>query len=175
VVDEVQRPACIGFSLQQDRRPRSYSFAAGSSLADGEPFLAIKPVDPVDPRRFALAAQQDEQPTVAETPPLIGKIAQPATQCSIRRAAGTIADHLPIRAHDRAGPPFRQAHDGLPMRDRSALGGGPYHFFERSSRRAAVSSICSAKSFFSFPFSSSKALNRFASETSMPPNLAFQL
>ncbi|MFK4626719.1 hypothetical protein ABIF50_010055, partial [Bradyrhizobium diazoefficiens] len=92
---------------------------------------------------------------------------------SVRRAAGAIADHLPIRAHDRTGPPFRQAHDGLQMRDRSALGGGPYHFFERSSRRAAASSICSARSFFSFAFSSSRALSRFASETSMPPNLAF--
>ncbi|MGY3238107.1 hypothetical protein ACVWZ4_001236 [Bradyrhizobium sp. USDA 4472] len=74
----------------------------------------------------------------------------------LRPAAGAIADHLPIRTHDRAGPPFRQAHDGLQMRYRSALGGGPYHFFERSSRSAAASSICSARSFFSFPFSSSR-------------------
>jgi hypothetical protein len=31
------------------------------------------------------------------------------------------------------------------MRDSLALGGGPYHFFDRSSRNAAASSICSAK------------------------------
>src|SRR5260370_16699041 len=75
-----------------------------------------------------LPPQQDEQPAVAETPPLVGEIAQPAAQSRVRRAAGAITDHLPIRAHDRTGPPFRQAHDGLQMRDRSALGGGPYHF-----------------------------------------------
>lgn len=41
-----------------------------------------------------------------------------------------MADHLPIRAHHRAGPPFRQALDDLQMRDGSALGGGPYHFLK---------------------------------------------
>jgi hypothetical protein len=30
----------------------------------------------------------------------------------------------------------------------------PYHFFERNSRSAAASSICSARSIFSFAFSS---------------------
>src|SRR5580704_13297 len=34
------------------------------------------------------------------------------------------------------------------MRDAFALDGGPYHFFYRSSRSAAASNICSAKSFF---------------------------
>ena len=34
--------------------------------------------------------------------------------------------------------------------------------------------MCSARSFFSFAFSSSSAFDRLASETSMPPNLAFQ-
>src|SRR5580693_9342709 len=61
------------------------------------------------------------------------------------------------------------------MRDAFALGGGPYHFFARSSRSAAASSICSAKSFFNFAFSSSSCFRRLASETSMPPYLAFQL
>lgn len=44
------------------------------------------------------------------------------------------------------------------MRDRLAPGGRPYHFFDRSSRSAAASSICSASSFFSFAFSSSSEL-----------------
>src|SRR6202040_859377 len=61
------------------------------------------------------------------------------------------------------------------MRDTFALGGGPYHFFARSSRSAAASSICSANSFFSLAFSSSSCFRRLASETSMPPYLAFQL
>src|SRR5580692_7795619 len=51
------------------------------------------------------------------------------------------------------------------MRDAFALGDGPYHFFDRSSRSAAASNICSAKSFFSLAFSSSSCFNRVASET----------
>jgi hypothetical protein len=35
-------------------------------LADCQPFLAVEPVDAIDPRRLALAPQQDEQPPVAE-------------------------------------------------------------------------------------------------------------
>src|SRR3984957_4755922 len=61
------------------------------------------------------------------------------------------------------------------MRDAFALGGGPYHFFDRSSRSAAASNICSANSFFSLAFSSSSCFSRLASETSMPPYLAFEL
>jgi hypothetical protein len=38
------------------------------------------------------------------------------------------------------------------MRDSFALGDGPYHFFDRSSRSAAASSICSASSFFNLAF-----------------------
>jgi hypothetical protein len=48
--------------------------------------------------------------------------------------------------------------------DSFALGGGPYHFFVRSSFSAAWSSIDSAKSFFSLRFSSSSDRRRFASD-----------
>jgi hypothetical protein len=55
------------------------------------------------------------------------------------------------------------------VRHRFPLPGGRHHFFELMSRSMALSSICSANSFFSLPFSSSKARNRFASEGSIPP------
>jgi hypothetical protein len=42
-------------------------------------------------------------------------------------------------------------------------------------RRAASVSIASANSFFSLPFSSSRDFRRLASDTSMPPYLAFHL
>jgi hypothetical protein len=51
----------------------------------------------------------------------------------------------------------QQPHDSLQMRNRSALGGGLTIFFERSLRRAAASSICSAGSFFSFAFAARPA------------------
>ena len=60
-------------------------------------------------------------------------------------------------------------------RDGVALHGGPYHFFDRSSRIAATSSICSASSFFSFAFSSSSCFSFFISGGSMPAYFFFQL
>lgn len=132
-------------------------------------FLAVEPIDAVDPRRLALASEQDEQPPIAEAPALIGEVAQPATQLRLRRSPRPIADHLAVGADDGAGPPLRQAHGGQQMRDGFALGGGPHHFFERTSRSAEASSIWSASSFFSFAFSSSSAFSRLASDTSIPP------
>jgi hypothetical protein len=59
------------------------------------------------------------------------------------------------------------------MSDAFAHGGGPNHFFE-SSFNAALSSMASANSDLSRRFSSSSAFSRWASDTLMPPNLAFQ-
>ena len=72
------------------------------------------------------------------------------------------------------------------MRDSLALRDGRHHFFWSSSRIAAMSSICSAKSFFSFAFSfgaalgpmalapHSSAFSRLASDTVIPEYFAFQ-
>lgn len=59
------------WAFHQDRASDPHSLAPSPSLADGESFPAIKPVDP---RRLAVPLQQDEQPAVTETPPLVGEI-----------------------------------------------------------------------------------------------------
>lgn len=58
------------------------------------------------------------------------------------------------------------------MSDRFALAAG-VTIFLTADPSAAASSIASARSRFSFPFSSSSCFSRLASETSSPPNLAF--
>ena len=58
------------------RRPLATPAPTELRCPDGEAFLAIEAVDPVDARRFAFAPQQDEQPPVAEATPLIGELAQ---------------------------------------------------------------------------------------------------
>ena len=60
------------------------------------------------------------------------------------------------------------------VRDSFALHGGRHHFFWSSSRLAAMSSICSASSFFSLAFSSYSAISRLASDTVIPEYFAFQ-
>ncbi|AEG07173.1 hypothetical protein ACVMB3_005227 [Sinorhizobium meliloti] len=159
IVDEIQRPACIGLCCDQDRRTRADSTTPGLPLAHGKTFLAIEPVDAIDTGRLTISPKQNEQASVAEAPPLIGEIAQLRSQLQLRRSTGSITDRLAVGRYDLAGPPFRKPHCDLQMRDGFTLGGRPYHFFPRSSRRAATSSICSASSFFSLAFSSSSAFN----------------
>src|SRR6185312_10709712 len=57
--------------------PNACGLAAGAPLADRKPFLPIKPVDAIDPRRLTLPPQQDEQPAITEPPAFIGKLAEP--------------------------------------------------------------------------------------------------
>ncbi|MET4234571.1 hypothetical protein ACVWXN_010879 [Bradyrhizobium sp. i1.4.4] len=45
----------------------------------------------------------------------------------INRNPQSVANHLAVSADDAAGPPLRQTHDGLQVRDGFALGDGPYH------------------------------------------------
>jgi hypothetical protein len=61
------------------------------------------------------------------------------------------------------------------MSDGLSAGGGRHHFFDATSLSMALSSIASARSFFSLAFSSSSAFSRLASETSSPPYFAFHL
>jgi hypothetical protein len=75
VMDEIHRPASVRLGFDQDRRPRPHGAPPSPPLADRETFFAIEPVDAVDPRRFAVLPQQDEQLTISETLPLVGEIA----------------------------------------------------------------------------------------------------
>jgi hypothetical protein len=185
VVHEIDRPARVGAGFDQHRRPHSYGAPPRPPFAHREALFPVKSVDAVDPRPLALLTQQDEQSSIAEPPALVGKITPPHPQLGLLGPPRPVADHLAIGADEGAGPPFRQAHRGPQMRDTLALGGGPYHCFDRSSRSADASSIASASSFFSFPFTpqtplefvgtSSSCFRRFASDASMPPYLALQL
>src|SRR6185437_6184080 len=166
IVDKVERPAGVGLGLDKDRRPCSYRLTATSAFAHRQSLLAIEPVDAIDAGWLALISQQDEESAIAEPAPLVGEIAQTDAQPGIGWPTRAIADHLAIGRNDAAGPPLAHLQHATQMSHSLALGDGPYHFFDRSSFRAALSSIDSANNFFSFRFSSSSVLSRLASDTS---------
>jgi hypothetical protein len=101
VVDEVERPARVDLSLDQDRCACPDRSAPGSALANCQPFLAVYPVDAVDARRLSLFPQQNEQPSIAEPASSVGKVAQTGAQLNIRRPARAIADRLAIGSNER--------------------------------------------------------------------------
>lgn len=45
---------------------------AGRRLPHRQPFFGVEPTAPNDPRRLALPGEQDEDPPIAEGPPLLG-------------------------------------------------------------------------------------------------------
>lgn len=75
VVDEIQRPASVGDRLDEDRRPRSHGAPPRPPLANREALFAVETIDAVDPGRFAVLTQQDEQPSLSKAPPRVGEIA----------------------------------------------------------------------------------------------------
>jgi hypothetical protein len=174
VVDEVDRPASVWPGLDEDRRPHARRPFAALALAHGQPLLAVKPLRLLSVHGMALGAQENMQPAIAK-PALLGRqLPQPAAQGVVSRPARSITHGLAIGLDQAARPALAHLVDGYEMSDSLALGGGRQNFFVRRSFRAALSSIASARSRFSLAFSSSSCLSRLASETSIPPNLAFQ-
>ena len=89
-------------------------------------------------------------------------------------ASAAVSDRGPVRADHGTRPPLAHLVALHEDRDGFAPGGGRHHFRDRRSFNAAWSSSDSANSRFNRAFSSSSAFSRFASDTSIPPNLAFQ-
>ncbi|MBB4570847.1 hypothetical protein GGE60_005004 [Rhizobium leucaenae] len=75
-MDEIQRPPGIGLRFDQDRRTRADGTPSGFPLPNGKSFRPIEPVDAIDPGRFSIPPEQDEQSPIAETPSLIGEVTQ---------------------------------------------------------------------------------------------------
>ena len=48
IMDEVERPARVDLGLDQDRRACSDRPPPSLALADGQPFLAVEPIDAID-------------------------------------------------------------------------------------------------------------------------------
>ncbi|MBP2568499.1 hypothetical protein J2766_005110 [Agrobacterium tumefaciens] len=117
--------------------------------------------------------------------PLLERIAKPTAFMSQRlhtlakvmviAAPGFVTDRHPAKADGFTRPPFAHLVVIHQMSDSFPPCCGRHHFFPKRSFKAALSSIESARSRFSFVFSSSSAFRRLASDTSMPSNLAFQL
>ena len=134
----------------------------------------IEAINTIDPGRLAAVPKQDEQPSAAEPLPLVGEVAQLRSQFRFggrqERWRTIVRSAFTIEQARRSDRPMTACRCATPLR----LAAGPT-IFSRSSRSAAASNIFSGRSFLSLTFSPSIYIGRFASETSMPPYLAFQL
>ena len=115
------------------------------------------------------------KPSIAEAAALLGDRPHALTKAGIVSPGRPISHRHAAAADGFTRPPFAHPECLSQMNDSFPLPRGRHHFFPKRSFSAALSSMASARSRFSFVFSSSTVLNRLASETSIPPNLAFQL
>ena len=173
IVHEVQAPALVGQRQHRGRRPRANGALSSLPATHCQTSLPVAPLGLLAVDRDAIPAQQDMQSSIAEPLTLPRQLAQtdrssPSssgmsdTACScdpLRRQHTPAARSFPAPFEDaRLLPASRQASP----------------FFDSRSFRPALSTIVSASNRLSRAFSSSSDRSRFASDTSRPPNLAFQ-
>ena len=139
-----------------------------------QPLFAIKPIELLVIHDHTLALKQDADPAITKTTPNIGDILHLLADFrAVRRALSP--DRFRVDTDKPAGAALRDV--VIPHRTQRCI--SPLaqcrQLFPRRSFSTTLSSIVSASSRLSLAFSSSKALSRAASETSMPPYLALNL
>jgi hypothetical protein len=170
VAHEIQGPALVRALWQCDRRSGAKGSLAAPAATHLKPLLAVEAAKLLVIHVRFLASKQNVQSPIAETPSHRG---QTSADSPIIRPPQAVADRAAIGTDGSARPPLAHRID-IPQVSRGlSSGDGRHHFFEATSFSMALSSIASAKSFFSFAFLSSSAFNRRASDTSIPPNFAF--
>jgi len=134
---------------------------------------AVDSVGVLDVDRPALDAQAAVQHPVAVAAVLAGEVLQVLAQPAVAIVTGLVAQGAGALAHQPQSLAFAQTSFLQLPHDLAARRHG--HYFPLStSRIASISSMELASGFFSFVLSASSAFSRWASDTFMPPNLAFQ-
>ncbi len=140
-----------------------------------QPFLAVDAQQLLVVGGDALPRQQIAQTAIAEPAALRRQLTQPLPQRPVIGPRRLVTDHPAAHTNQCTRPTLAHPVMLPGMGDGFPLGAGRYHFFDARSFRTALSSIASAKSFFSREFSSSSDRSRRASDTSSPPNFDFHL
>jgi hypothetical protein len=146
-----------------------------SATANRQLFLAVEPEKFFVVHDMPFSPQQNKQPPITKAPALPRDHDHPLPQNCFIRTPGVVANRHTATADGFTRPPFAHPVVGYEMRDSFPRGGGRHHFFPKRSFKATLSSIASASSRFNRAFSSSRVFRRLASETSIPPYLAFHL
>src|SRR5271166_5935449 len=175
IVNKIKAPAIVDPLRGGDRGARAKRAPAAFAPSHAKLFFPVEPEHALVVHSKPLPPQENMQPPVAKPPPLMRQMPEPLPKRSIAAPPRTVAHRHPRTSHHRTRPPLAHRKLCLQMSAGFPLNGGRHHFFASRSFKAALSSIASAKSFFSFTFSSSRARSFLASATSMPPDLAFHL
>src|SRR5262249_27822066 len=155
---------------RRDRRAHPVRPLPTTATAHLQSLLAIDPPQLLVVDCDALASQQHAEAAIAEPPSLARQGAQPGAQCRVVAPTLAVAHGAALRPEERAPPPLADAVRLARRGNRAPPCHGRHHFFDAMSFSTALSSMASARSFFSRAFSASSVRSRRASDTSRPPN-----
>lgn len=172
---EVEAPADVGPIRDHDGTPRAERSLGSSAPTDLERLVPIQPAQLLLVHDDTLAPEHDVDPPIAEAAALAGHGLHGLAQGPIVGTDASIAHAVAIDAQYLARPTLAHSVRRTGISHVFAPRVGRHHVLELTSLRIALSSICSASSFFSRACSSSSALSRRASHMSMPPNLALNV
>src|SRR3977135_1709811 len=170
---EVEHPDRIGASRFLERRSRANRTLTSAAATHFQALLTIEPPD-------LLQVPDDAAPPRHLTNAADPEATSLGSELLQKSPLGIVTPTLLLVTH--RGSIHRQKPRGAALRhavmlnhvpDRRVVYPSRQKFFPPRSSKAALSSICSARSFFSRRFSSSSAFSFLASDTSMPPTFPF--
>jgi hypothetical protein len=136
---------------------RQGAFAGAAALAHLQFLFTVKPSKAFVIHVPSLPSKQHMQAAIAEPTPPVRQCPNAQPHVGLAGTAAAVAYRCAFHAQYSARPPLAHPMHRTGMSHGLPFGGGRHHFRELMSFKTAISSIASANSFFSFPFSSSSA------------------
>ncbi len=163
------RPNVVhGAGLRSARAISAGSASFRTACADRQPFFAVQAKKALVVHMPALPLQQDVQTAIPVAHPAFGQFLQAHPQFHLRITPRLIPVRSPPEAHGAAGSTFRHFKYILIVLNDFAAADRFHHFFLSASCSTAWSSVRSANSRFSLPFSSSSCFSRRISDKPIP-------
>src|SRR5580658_5835684 len=171
IADKIDRPNLVGAVRDQQRAPLQRHTTAFSPPAHLQLIRTIQSMDAFNVHLNPFSTQHRMDASIAKTTPLRGELPDPCPQLIVvQRRTGFVVQNRARQPHQVTGATFGDARlgpHGLHCRSPRLRA---YRFPRATTFSASMSSIASASSFFSLPFSPSSSRRRRASATSIPPS-----
>ena len=148
---------CVGSRRDQHRRSGGYRPLTPATLAYRQLLLPIEPEEPLVVHKVTRTPEKHVNASISGAAEFMRQCFHLLAKTIIVAAPDFLADCHSAKAHCFTRPPFAHLVVNHQMQDSFPPCCGSHHFIPKRSFKAALSSIASARSRFSFAFSSSAA------------------
>src|SRR6185436_16726251 len=175
VAHEVHRPSCVDAESWRQRLTADAPQILAATPRELQPLLAVQPIDALVIHHRPSPSNPIEHQPVPDPRTFRRKLAHLLPQLSGLIRPRFVARRRTVHRKHVSRPPLTDAKGASPMRGYKPARSGLHHFRDRASWSICLSSVKSATTRLSRPFSASSCFRRFASETSIPANFFRQM